>query len=80
MPLQPGKSKAAVSSNIATEMNAGRPQKQAIAIAMHKAGKGKKKKGKAKAKHQFPPKKAAPATALEAMDAGVRDADAREEY
>lgn len=33
MPLKTGKSKAAFSSNIRTEMAAGRPQKQALAIA-----------------------------------------------
>lgn len=33
MPLKKGKSKAAFSSNIKTEMAAGKPQKQAIAIA-----------------------------------------------
>ena len=36
-PLKKGKSKATVSANIRTEMHAGKPQKQAIAIAMHKA-------------------------------------------
>lgn len=46
MPLQKGKSKAAVSKNIATEMKAGKPQKQAIAIAMSVAGKSKPKKRK----------------------------------
>jgi len=44
MPLRSGKSKEAISANIKTEMHAGKPQKQAIAIAMSKAG--KKKKGK----------------------------------
>lgn len=39
MPLKSGSSKKAISSNIKTEMAAGRPQKQAIAIAMRKAGK-----------------------------------------
>jgi hypothetical protein len=37
-------SKKAVSENIKTEMKAGKPQKQAIAIAMNQAGKSKKKK------------------------------------
>ena len=43
MPLKSGKSKQVVSENIRTEMNAGKPQKQSIAIAMSKAGKSKKK-------------------------------------
>ena len=38
MPLVPGKSDAAVSSNIKTEMAAGKSQKQAVAIALHQAG------------------------------------------
>lgn len=46
MPLKTGKSKADISDNIRTEMHAGKPQKQAIAIAMHKAGKGRKKRKK----------------------------------
>ena len=41
MPLKRGKSKKTISANIATEMHAGRPQKQAIAIAMRMAGKPK---------------------------------------
>ena len=43
MPLKSGKSKKVVSENIRTEMHAGRPQKQAVAIAMRKAGTAKKK-------------------------------------
>jgi len=38
MPLQQGKSQAAISHNIATERHAGKPEKQAIAIAMNTAG------------------------------------------
>lgn len=37
MPLKAGKSKAVVSSNIKTEMAAGKPQKQAVAIALSKS-------------------------------------------
>lgn len=44
MPLKKGKSKKAVSENVKREMHAGKPQKQAIAIAMSKAGKSNKTK------------------------------------
>jgi len=51
MPLQKGKSKKVVSENIKTEIEAGKPQKQAVAIALNTARKsGAKipKKGKKK--------------------------------
>ena len=40
MPLKSGSSKAAISSNIRTELAAGKPQKQAVAIALNVARKG----------------------------------------
>lgn len=48
MPLKPGKSPKIIGANIKTEMKAGRPQKQAIAIAMSKAGMAKPRKNAAK--------------------------------
>ena len=46
MPLKEGKSKEVVSSNIKREKAAGKPQKQAVAIALNKAGKSNKGKSK----------------------------------
>lgn len=41
MPLKKGKSQATISANIKTEMKAGKPKPQAVAIAMKMAGKSK---------------------------------------
>lgn len=43
MPLVKGSSKKAVSKNIVTEVKAGKPQKQAVAIAYSVARSSKKK-------------------------------------
>lgn len=51
MPLKSGSSKKAISSNIRTEMHAGKPQRQAIAIAYSKAWEVKKEEEKMSIKH-----------------------------
>lgn len=52
MPLKKGYSQKTVSQNIKTEMKAGRPQKQAIAIALETARTAKAKASKAKRKYE----------------------------
>lgn len=48
MPLKSGKSKKSIASNIKTEIKAGKPPKQAVAIAYSVAGKSDKKRKKHK--------------------------------
>ena len=50
MPLKKGKSKKAFSSNVKTEMKAGKPQKQAVAIAYSEQGRTKNNAKKDKTK------------------------------
>ena len=43
MPLRKGRSRKVISANIKTEIEHGKPQKQAVAIALNKAGLSKPK-------------------------------------
>ena len=53
MPLRKGKSKEAISSNISELVRSGKPQDQAVAIAMDKAGKSRKKRRRQSLKKMF---------------------------
>lgn len=44
MPLRKGRSRKVIRQNIRTEIRAGKPRKQAVAIALNKAGKSRRKK------------------------------------
>jgi len=57
MPLTKGYSKGSVSKNIKTEMKAGMPQKQAVAVALNTARTAAKKAGKSSKGPKAAPKK-----------------------
>jgi hypothetical protein len=73
MPLFQGKSKKAFSKNVETEMDAGKPQKQSLAIA-YAVQKKNKKKTKMAEGGQVPAPKNSPAPDLhEAADKAMKD-------
>lgn len=59
MPLIKGKSPKSFAKNIKTEMAAGKPKKQAVAIAYSEAGEAKKKERKEKREERTPKEKRA---------------------
>lgn len=74
MPLTPGKSKAAFSHNVKAEMAAGKPQKQAVAIAYSEKRKRMAKGGEVDEQEREDHRQIALGLAREAMKA-VHGAD-----
>lgn len=68
MPLEKGSSRTVIGHNIKTEEEAGKPKKQAIAIALHEAGVPKKGGKDAQAATMTAPNSGAPMRARSGND------------